>query len=944
MRLLWPKTILLLLITNSILVSAETSKKFVDSKMNIHHIVMIRNALINFNISIDKNTEKITNQNVFLDINFFTRAYAANDKCFFGGWPSRMIGKVCKAPWTHGDKSWGSSIDCGGVSCSTKINTSYNSCGGATKFRCSPLLFGVDENGNGKCIDTGGNYYGLTQKCVDDEEIKSNTPQSAKFLNDNPEILNQLVSESEEFCKQNEDLSNPNYDHNKTCSALRERLEYIKNTVQEDESLERDVATSQSEVTNKVAGFLNKCQEKYNKDNEAWWDLESRRKSLNYMANSALCQNEVSTIDDQEFAELYKNIQKVDQNVLPNKMLNDTLDMGFELSLKNYLVTRHQFDDTAKYETNGDLDAKRIYGNLLHRYPSLKGNDRYLDIVKKSVDDINNAFANNSVKKIDKNKMKESLNEFGNEFRNICSEINNDFLARSSSSNKGAGDYIDRSGDWNPMDTDSEEAYYQQAQIKLNNKYADFQKSDVNNQYGRLLSTDYFRKNIFPFNANLAKKCARGDVVGESFIKINDRDIERGIYSYKSMMMEDFESLNELDKESSSGDEDDIEDSLEELIKYKPYLLGEFLKRQSSNEDQMSYAKYLCKQSLDLYNSDELFRAGEITIGAVGLVAAGFLTVTGIGAPAGGATAVASASLITGAAIAKATTVAVISSELLIAGNKYNDGVDQQRNASVSLMTASADVETYSIASAEAENTKNGAVTDGALVIVPAAAPSFIKPAKRIIQKFSKPKVSPGTNLVVTQTDDIGRVSNARQRADSDVIYAGNQYSDDVIILGDRSTQSADEIIETTETGIDLSRNSSISTNVNSPGTGMSNIGGLTERSTASAARVSTAVKPRVYTAIENQILKSAKLKELPLDVLPNYYQKGVINSLSDLELQNILKRITGSSTDLTKRDLKALKNRLHPDKAKTNGIPESGLVSLKEQQQVIQAIYDRLF
>jgi hypothetical protein len=76
--------------------------------------------------------------------------------CFYGGWPSRMVGGKCQAPWKNKEDSE-----------LKKLGATYTSeyyCGGVNLFRCNPMLFGPGKSGKGICISFK-KVSEITNKC-----------------------------------------------------------------------------------------------------------------------------------------------------------------------------------------------------------------------------------------------------------------------------------------------------------------------------------------------------------------------------------------------------------------------------------------------------------------------------------------------------------------------------------------------------------------------------------------------------------------------------------------------------------------------------------------------------------------------------------------------------------------------------------------------------------
>ncbi|PIK15935.1 hypothetical protein [Halobacteriovorax sp. JY17] len=670
-----------------------TLPRFSQQKVNIHHIRMVKNAFIDFSKDIEKNNKYEESSFVMIQKLFISNAYAAGEKCFFGGWPSRMEGDICKSPKYHGDSTWASNVKCKlnknstPKSCNRVINFSYDSCGG-DRFRCNPLLFGANESGKGKCIETGGTYKKLTQKCVDRTKGTKELRDGEQFLKDNPALLDEYIKSVEKFCsdtyREGED-----YDHNYTCDALRERLNAIGKdvVVEEKEVVEAQKVAVKS--ANKALGILDRCQREYtaSKDGAFSKFFASRRNSIDQMVDYGKCSSEEidTSISSIQLDQLLSEFDNVSKEIFPKQILNDSVNAGVELTLKNLLFTMNQFGEEININT------------VLSRYPRLKAAP-YKQNIDKAIEDFKKAKDKGNLdnSKIDKGKIVENLNSFSDKINGLCQRINTDYTKRVKSNDPSikidAGTFVN---------SDSEEAYYQDKQVEMTNMYQEFLDSDQMN-LSRIMATDHFKSDIFPFSNGLAEKCAEGKIDNIAFTPVGRKDIDEAMDDYKELMLDELSDYHSMVRNKNDSD---IEDGIHDLIKYRPYLLGNFLKNERSNPELQSiYATYLCKESLDVYSSDEFWRIGEVTAGGAGLVVSAALIATGVGSPLG-----------VGLAAASGTLVAA---EGAMAVSNYVDADKVSDASSGSFATESISLQQHTDNSDNADSAKNEALIAGGVALI----------------------------------------------------------------------------------------------------------------------------------------------------------------------------------------------------------------------------------
>lgn len=717
------KNILLVLIVFNCFISNfvfAKSKRSIDvfesintEKLNLHDVYLFRKEVLNFYNTVDKKNKYASVKSVYINnlLNkIINEAHAGNgDVCLFAGYPSQIINNICKNPATHGViRNYG------------KVqSTPYESCGSQNAFRCSPLLFGTDASGRGKCIETGGTYEGLTQKCHEQtgDQIESAV---TNLLNDK-EAINTIVQDINGFCQKYEnDTTKPSgYDHKVTCKALRDRFDKMGHEITKRQSEASEKAKEIAKTNNKALGIMKKCQEKYDEDNQGVLGsmFGSKRGILNTLTSGAVtCRDLVMNIEDNEFDKITQTFDNVENLVVQKELLERSTVIGVEASAKNLMLTMLQFDP------NFNLDT--LKKAIIKKAPELK-NKPYSESLSKSIKDLGDAQKSNKVTKFTsesgRQAMVDKFGELSSTINNLCTDIK---VLYQGVEDKGT-----------VMNSDEENEFYSSMQAEISNKVMAFQSKasqDGDTQFSRLFATDHFRNKLFPFSGGMAEKCAEDDLSAPfAFYPPGASDIDKAVKDYKEMMLDDLDNLGEKTQALADGDQDDIEDEIQDILKYKPYLAAQFM-REKQGDEQIAYAKYMCKQSLDIYNSDENFRVFEMGLGAASLAASAVALASGIGSPL-------------------APVLASVGAGLVVAevGVAYADKMDAnniKEGLAVGFGTNQIDARSYAKglnAAEEQELYANAALAMAALQPIAAAAKTIAKGARavntaRLVRKADK--------------------------------------------------------------------------------------------------------------------------------------------------------------------------------------------------------------
>ena len=673
-----------------------------SNNYNYHQVQTLYLTMLGFYKTVDKNTKYSKfNKSVFHKYmqGILKSAYAVDgESCFFAGWPTQMVDGICKHPRTHGVKNWSGE------------DTDYKPCDGEGTFRCAPIMFGPGEDGQGLCVNTGGTYGGLTGKC-EKESIPDMDKIFQNFL-DKPKLLDNMIKGAEEFCSTESAMGRP--DHLSTCGALGTRLNEVFNGFTVEENAVMLSVPPAVKKANKALGILDACERSYKKDAGF---LSSQRQILGVVGGSAVCAHKdlLGEVSGDEFNSIKKDFANIEEKIAPGSMLGQATEDELELTIKNLYLSAYQF--------NPNLDPVALKRKIMDEKerPYLSKNP-FRKKVLEALKEIDDGIDGGKVERIDfksliklpaveqsaiKNGTPKTFKNYQQEVNNLCGQIRTDYKNKIDASEAIVTTNKDKFEEGVFSNSEDEQKFYNEEQIKLNKIVTEMKTS---HHIGRIMATENFYGKVFPFNGSLAEKCAEGDIANAFKIPTN-KDIDESISDYEEMMFEDLDGVNDNIKAIASEDKEEIQDQIREMLKYKPYLVGGFLRKQSP-EDQITYAKYICKESLDIYNSDENWRIAEVTAGGVGLVASGVLVASGFGAPVGAVLAKGSAGLLVAGMVAEAG----------MAYQNYDDASGIEGGATSGFTLNQISTSQYGEQMSNAEQQKRDAKISAALVLLEPAA------------------------------------------------------------------------------------------------------------------------------------------------------------------------------------------------------------------------------
>lgn len=400
---------------------------------DFHEIQEVRKAVIKFYSDVEDAIPADQEKFVFTEM-FGFKLYAADgDVCFFGGWESKEMGGRCKVPWKYGSKP-------------------YSACGSSTKFRCNPQIFGSGADGKGICVDTGGTYAGLTNKCNDQTKSNPENLDTAlgNFLKD-PKKLEDLFNNIKKFCTRWQGEKKSKYD---ACESLEDRLLAINDRAQKLKGKAIADIPVQSAKKNKALGILDACQKHYEKENAGFWAsmVKSERNIISGISDSfARCKQAEET----KFENFKADLQGIEAYVAPKEIVRKANKAHLQSSIRSLLLSQIQYDSP--------FTPEKTKRDLLKKYPHLKGE------LEEIIDENIEKFSK-SQKAIERSHFKpkhliaKDFNDFGKRMNKICKNIKKDYK---NVRDKGR-----------VVNSDEENQFYDKYQDVINKEYAKFQKRE----------------------------------------------------------------------------------------------------------------------------------------------------------------------------------------------------------------------------------------------------------------------------------------------------------------------------------------------------------------------------------------------------------------------------------------------------------------------------------
>lgn len=679
---------------------------FALEKPNYHYVQKAQKIIHTYLLESEKE-----NQVVVMEMPLLSNAIAAeNDKCFFAGWESILKNGKCENPVTG--------------------NKSVKACSGKDQFRCNPTIFGGGPDGD--CISGGKNLNSITKNCV--EHAKK---YDSDILNDylkNPTKLANLISSIKNSCQSKNTTS---------CKNLSARLKDLDSKFKSATELSLDDFKKHYNM-NQSLGVMDSCQEKYQKDNEGFFAsmVASDRNIIEGVEDNFYKCNRLELERNQNFEDFADDLETISDKIVPKEILAQVNNYDLDTSLKALLSSHLQY--------GGKLDDNFI-NKLKKDYPAIKNSEELNKILDKNIQEFKNAekYIKDNIAKKNEDIVKD-FKDLGSKLNSLCSDIKNRYKDV-----KSKGTF---------RNSDEENTFYRSEQEKI---YAVINNFKAQNNNAKLLATSNLRDDFFPITNDLAEKCAEDDIDTIANQSLQKSDIEKSSREFNKMMYEGLKHIDDNAKLVQKNDPNKLKDAIKDTLKYRPYLIGNLLENKKDNLDELLVlSKYICKNSLDIYNNDEIWNIAEIGLAAGTLVAAGAaFFIPGVGP------------LVSAGLIAKVAAVGVIGAEATMAYRRFDDGNKITLNSQTGLGKGIVSTKRASEEIDRGETNRNWAVFDGAMTVVGSGViGKVVHTANKV--KIIKPRLAK-TNFdpkVALETFDSVKVTKL-EHIKPDVNYANINFS-----------------------------------------------------------------------------------------------------------------------------------------------------------------------
>ena len=145
--------------------------------------------------------------------------------------------------------------------------------------------------------------------------------------------------------------------------------------------------------------------------------------------------------------------------------------------------------------------------------------------------------------------------------------------------------------------------------------FADFQKK-LKSRYdeltgtlsGRFFITKHFKKKMFLFRSDTAKRCATGYAERDFQREVDEEDVKKAKDQFAQLMVKELKKGKEQRKKIDLGNAENHSGEMKDVLKFRPHLVGNYLDRfEGGFRDVQKLAEYICKKSLEVYSRDALW-------------------------------------------------------------------------------------------------------------------------------------------------------------------------------------------------------------------------------------------------------------------------------------------------------------------------------------------------
>ena len=412
-------------------------------------------------------------------------------------------------------------------------------------------------------------------------------------------------------------------------------------------------------VESKAMGILKACKNKYENTNNTLIKsiVKSNRAIFEQVITSGVecSENSISEIGSEELENLLEEVEDVEKQLKENNLLDQISRASMDMSIEAKLLHHIRFvnDDILD-----DQDAQRKFFSSLmksqnQRGPRIKAmGRRYQKHMKDSFINSLKRLKDQNNKKISQQSVTKSYRSLGENINKLCQGI----------AAKAKPVVFKQTKRGRRVIRNKMLAHKEAAGREIHKKLVEFAKENESIQ--SLLYSETFR-DVFPFDKEMADNCVNGkDIRPIDVYKIDQELTHKAIENLNETLDKDIKENKEAFRALNSQNPEAIKNSINEKLKYKPFLFGEYIKELNDPGEQEYFAKYTCQKTFDIYKSDQYWNIGLMTGGLVAGAVVGVIT-AGAGAGVG-------ASLIAGTLVGGAEGTLILGSELQEAGDIVN--------------------------------------------------------------------------------------------------------------------------------------------------------------------------------------------------------------------------------------------------------------------------------
>ena len=767
--------------------------------LNFNEMQTMRTNYIRFMIQVEKKSkyskkpisESYSSYNPYFkfleDIGVLAQAYAQmadGEKCFFGGWPSKIKDGLCDYPWEYRDDA--------DIDPKYKRDLYCGSKSDVPQIRCNPTLFGAPvegvqatENGvnlnlnprtgaeKGYCVEVGDSYAELSQKC--EKASRKSIPSIIDGLMNDPTKQQELVDldkQVKDFCAKWSGANPKEYD---ACDDIDKRIKDLLAGVEQREKEQQENPDRQGQDptggTGQAASVGEVFKECDNYLKRKSSDDDYARNILgNIQERAGVCSDDDvdSTLEpfvEDDLEEISDQINKQEALMELNLLSFESIIHGLWAMNESFLYPQDDWDNEG-YRFNNKTE---LWQQLTKEHPRTLSDPAYkekFEEVYAKLEEYKKVNPN-GFPKLDHNALLKEFRFGGGDpakdpepseisarsINKVCQDIHEEFYEKFKHKKEnglwGMGSWTEFARPY----SDEENTYLASYNHKMKGMIGGLFK---NSRMGSLLATEKFKDYVVDVDQDFAKECVQNPAY--SVIRserIPKRVLREALAEARLSILDGVGDLRSGGFWDFAKNDFSTQDHIDEYLKGDQSTVALALLRKGTPEEKEKYAKYICYRTQQIYDADEVTGFGMKVVGGGATILGTVLTFTPL-SPLG---------------------VAIASKgAIMLAGSGAIEMIDSQLTDSRLENVLARDIGTHGMNYIEQHRSNENKFRSGAITTSTAAL---------------GPVISRGTNLL-RSGNTVDDAANVGAQTSDDVVNAGTQTADDVVNAG---TQTADDVV-----------------------------------------------------------------------------------------------------------------------------------------------------